>query len=132
MTSNAVEPGASVPCAGCVTIATATNGEPQLPTESASDAARVLLSGSQLRPLSAPPAAAGASLTPLTLMANVHGADVSWPPLAVPPLSWATAVTLATPHALGAGVYVSVPSGLIAGCTLNSDGLSLLTTKCTV
>jgi hypothetical protein len=45
-----------------------------------------------------------ASQTPLTVMVKVQGAEVSRPPLAVPPLSCARTVTLATPWALGAGV----------------------------
>ena len=43
---------------------------------------------------------------------------VSTPPLAVPPLSWATTVTVALPKALAAGVKVSVPLVLIAGWAL--------------
>src|SRR5205085_822875 len=46
----------------------------------------------------------GASLTPTMLRVKVCGALVSWPPLAVPPLSWARTVTVATPKAFGAVV----------------------------
>src|SRR5262245_16787100 len=102
MTSVTEAPGDSVPCAGEVTMAIPLSGEPQLAV-STSAAPRAILKGSQLRTLVyVALAAVGASLLPLMLMANVQGAEVSCPPLAVPPLSLATTVTLATPHALGA------------------------------
>src|SRR3569623_639758 len=44
----------------------------------------------------------GAALTGVTLMSNVCGALVSDPPLAEPPSSLATTVTVAVPLALGA------------------------------
>jgi len=45
----------------------------------------------------------GASFTGLTVMVNVSGSEVSSPPLAVPPSSRRTTVTVATPLALAAG-----------------------------
>ena len=51
-----------------------------------------------------PPAKLGASLTAVTLMTKVCGAEVSLPPLAVPPLSCARTVTVAVPFAFAAGV----------------------------
>ena len=62
---------------------------------------------------------------PVTLIVKVCGADVSDPPLAVPPSSFNTTVIVAEPLASGAAVYVSVPVGLIAGATLNSGWLLL-------
>ncbi len=44
----------------------------------------------------------GASLTGVTVIVNICGADVSTPPFAVPPLSCATSVIVAVPKALGA------------------------------
>src|SRR5947199_10767231 len=58
---------------------------------------------------SAPLVKLGTSLTAVAVIVNVWAADVSTPPLAVPPLSLATMVTVAVPLALGASVYVSVP-----------------------
>src|SRR5437773_1644764 len=52
-------------------------------------------------------------------MVNVCGGLVSDPPLSVPPSSCNRTVTVATPFALAAGVYVSVPFGAIAGCVEN-------------
>ena len=46
----------------------------------------------------------GAWLTGATLMTNVAGADVSLPPLAVPPLFFNVSVTLELPSANGAVV----------------------------
>ena len=46
----------------------------------------------------------GASLTAVTVIVKVCGADVSTPPLAVPPLSESVSVIVAVPLALGAGV----------------------------
>ena len=63
---------------------------------------------------------------------NVCGALVSLPPLAVPPLSTARTVTVAPPSASRVGVYVSVPSGAIAGWTAKSPGLLLETVKVTL
>ena len=47
----------------------------------------------------APMVSVGASLTALTVMVNSWAAEVSTPPLAVPPLSLTSTVTLATPLA---------------------------------
>src|SRR5207248_2053535 len=58
---------------------------------------------------SAPLVKLGTSLTAVAVMMNVCGAEVSTPPLAVPPSSLATMVTVAVPLAFGASVYVSVP-----------------------
>ena len=44
-----------------------------------------------------PPVNDGASLTGVTVMVNVCGAEVSWPPFAVPPLSRSVTVTVALP-----------------------------------
>src|SRR6185503_21193023 len=75
----------------------------------------------------------GASLTPLMVMVKVCGADVSTPPLAVPPLSLSTIVIVAGPLALAAGVDVKVPVGLIAGPAENRPELVLpVTSKATV
>lgn len=52
-------------------------------------------------------------------MVNVDGVLVSVPPLAVPPLSCTRTVMVALPLALAAGVKVSWPLGLIAGCVEN-------------
>src|SRR6185436_2976919 len=68
----------------------------------------------------APLAKLGASFTGITRIVNVWSALVSWPPLAVPPLSNSRTVTVAEPKAFAAGVYVSVPVGLMAGNTLKS------------
>ena len=46
----------------------------------------------------------GASLTGFTVMVKVWSAEVSMPPLAVPPLSWACTVMVAVPLALAAAV----------------------------
>jgi hypothetical protein len=46
----------------------------------------------------------GASLTPVIVTVKVCGADVSTPPLAVPPLSCSVRVIVAVPTAPGAGV----------------------------
>jgi hypothetical protein len=62
-------------------------------------------------------------------MVNVTDAEVSTPPFAVPPSSERLTVTVAVSFASAAGVKVSSPNGEIDGCTLNSDGLSLLTLK---
>ena len=53
---------------------------------------------------SAPLVNDGASLTAVTVMVNVCGAEVSLPPFAVPPLSFATSVIVAVPFAFAAGV----------------------------
>src|SRR6185436_8539636 len=68
----------------------------------------------------------------LTVMVKVCGAEVSTPPLAVPPLSCATIVTVATPYWPVAGVYVSVPFALTAGCDENSGVLLLFKRNWTV
>ena len=54
-------------------------------------------------------------MTAVIVIVNVCGADVSTPPLAVPPSSCATTVTVAVPLAFGAEVYVSVPFEATAG-----------------
>ena len=46
----------------------------------------------------------GASLTAVTVMVKVCGADVSTPPFAVPPLSVSCTRDVAVPLALAAGV----------------------------
>src|SRR5207248_2449971 len=66
----------------------------------------------------------GASLTGLTVMVNVCGAEVSTPPFAVPPLSCSVTVTVAVPLASGAGVKVRTPLGEIDGCDEKSALLS--------
>src|SRR5437764_5246122 len=58
----------------------------------------------------------GASLTGLTVMVNVCGAEVSTPPFAVPPLSCSVTVMVAVPLASGAGVKVRTPLGETDGC----------------
>ncbi len=64
---------------------------------------------------SAPLVKEGASFTPVIVIVNVWSADVSAPPLAVPPSSWAATVIVADPEALAAGVKVSVPLAATAG-----------------
>ena len=68
----------------------------------------------------------GASLTVVTAMVKVFVA-LSTPPLAVPPLSSTTTVTVAWPLALRAEVKVSTPALLIAGATLKRPVLSTVT-----
>ena len=68
-------------------------------------------------------------MTELTVMVKVWGAEVSLPPLAVPPLSFRVTVTLATPLAFAAGVKVRVPAELMVGGVLKREGLSLVTRK---
>ena len=53
---------------------------------------------------SAPFVKLGASLTAFTVIVKVWAADVSTPPLAVPPSSWIRTETVAEPLALAAGV----------------------------
>src|SRR4051794_40398440 len=65
----------------------------------------------------------GVSLTGVTVMTNVTGAEVSAPPLAVPPLSCRRTVTVALPLASGAGVKLNTPVGLTVGGTLNRPAL---------
>src|SRR5437762_4294807 len=74
----------------------------------------------------------GASFTGFTLMLNCCTADVSTPPFAVPPLSWSYTETIAVPNASGAGVYVSTPAALTAGCTLKSALLLFVTLNVSV
>ena len=64
---------------------------------------------SSLMVWSAPFTNVGSSFTAFTVMVNVCVANVSSPPLAVPPLSLSTTETVATPLAFDASVYVSVP-----------------------
>src|SRR5665213_2067544 len=73
----------------------------------------------------------GGWFTNCTVIVNVCGALVFWPPLAVPPLSTAITVTVATPFELAVGVNVNVPVGLMAGCTANRALLLLLTMSVT-
>ena len=68
----------------------------------------------------------GASFTPVMAMVKVV-VLVSTPPAAVPPLSLATTLMVALPKAFAAGVKVSVPLLLIAGCALNRVLLSFVT-----
>ena len=70
----------------------------------------------------------GASLTGVTIIVKLTGADVSTPPFAVPPLSFRTAVMVALPEAFAAGANESVPSAAIVGATPNNAGLVLLVT----
>ena len=58
----------------------------------------------------------GSSLTPCHVIANVTLAEVSMPPLAVPPSSINSTVILAVPVALLTPVKVSKPLLSIAGC----------------
>src|SRR5579872_7263091 len=58
-------------------------------------------------------------------MTKVCGALVSTPPFAVPPLSLSTMVMVAEPLLFVAGVYVSVPVGLMDGPAENNPGLVL-------
>ena len=71
----------------------------------------------------------GVSLTGLTVIVKLCSGDALTPPLRVPPSSYSRTVTVAVPYASAAGVYVSVPSAAMAGCTANSALLSLLTAK---
>ena len=74
----------------------------------------------------------GASLTPVTVIVNDCGAEVSTPPSAVPPLSCATSVIVALPLAFAAVVKVSTPADETAGAVLKSAALVLpVTTKLT-
>src|SRR5437879_10103292 len=66
------------------------------------------------------------------VIVKLWGAEVSLPPLAVPPLSCAVTVTVAVPLASGALVYVSVPFETTAGLAEKSDGLFVVTVKVTV
>ncbi len=66
------------------------------------------------------------------MILNVRDTLVSTPPLATPPLSFATTVTVATPFAFAAEVNVSVPFEATAGCAEKSPALSLPTTNETV
>jgi hypothetical protein len=52
----------------------------------------------------APTVKPGASFTPVIVTVKVCGADVSTPPLAMPPLSCSVSVIVAVPTALTAGV----------------------------
>ena len=76
--------------------------------------------------------AVGASFTGVTVIVKVCAALVATPPLAVPPESAATTVTVAVPLAFAAGVKVSVPLALIAGCTLKRALALFVTVKLTV
>ena len=52
------------------------------------------------------------------MMEKVCAAEVSTPPLVVPPLSCARTDTVTVPQALAAGVKVSVPFAARTGCAL--------------
>ena len=66
-------------------------------------------------------------------MVNVCGAEVSCPPLAVPPSSCSQTVTVAAPLALGAGRYVNMPvPASMAGGRANRAGLSVVVRKVSV
>src|SRR5262245_52381619 len=80
---------------------------------------------------SAPLRKEGASFTGITVIVNVCGDEVSFPPPVVPPLSFSVMVATADPLALGASVYVSVPLDATCGCAVNSAALSLATRKVT-
>src|SRR4051794_29970729 len=66
-------------------------------------------------------------LTAVIVMTKVCGAEVSEPPLAVPPLSRSRTTTLARPTAPGAGVKLKVPSAATAGWAENNALLSFET-----
>ena len=70
----------------------------------------------------------GISFTGLIVNANVWFADVSTPLFSVPPLSCTFIVTVASPNASAAGVYVSFPFASINGCTEKRSVLVLFTT----
>ena len=71
----------------------------------ASRSAVIRISGeSSVVPASTSATPTGGSLTAVTAMVKDCGAEVSWPPLAVPPLSLSSTVMVALPLALGAGV----------------------------
>ena len=63
-----------------------------------------------------------------TVIVKDCGADVSTPPLAMPPLSCSVKVIVAVPNLLPAGVYVSVPAELTAGCVEKSAEFVLFVT----
>jgi hypothetical protein len=64
----------------------------------------------------------GASFTAVRVIQSLF--QVSAPPFAVPPSSLSLTLIVAVPLAFAAGVYVKSPvTGLIAGATLNNDGL---------
>ena len=65
-------------------------------------------------------------------MVAVWTAEVSLPPLVVPPSSVAVTVIVAVPLAFGAGVKVSVPVGSIVGWVENSAGWSAVVVNETV
>ena len=69
---------------------------------------------------SGPAVKLGALLTAVTAIVNVWAGLVSLPPKAVPPLSTACTVTVASPLAPAAVVYVKVPFGCTCGCALDS------------
>jgi hypothetical protein len=64
----------------------------------------------------------GGSFCERTVIVKVCGALVSTPPLAVPPLSFAWMVTMATPAVSATGVKVSVPLGWTAGGARRAPG----------
>src|SRR5215471_8265528 len=66
------------------------------------------------------------SVGPTTVIVNDCGGLVSWPPLAVPPLSMRITVTFARPARLDAGVNVRVPLPFSAGWSEKRLGLSLV------
>ncbi len=88
---------------------------------------------SSLTVTSAPWVNEGGWLTWLTVMVKLCGAEVSTPPLAVPPLSCRSSVIVAVPKLFTAGVKVSTPVGEIDGAAEKRPGLvSPVTLKVTV
>ena len=67
----------------------------------------------------------GRSLTTVKVIVNVW---VGLSSVVPPPSSWAWRVTVETPFASAAGVYVSVPPELTAGRAEKSEGLVALST----
>ena len=62
-------------------------------------------------------------MTAVTVMVKVCDAEVSIPPLAVPPLSCTVTVKSELPVAFAAGVKLSVPSVPMLGPALNKAAL---------
>src|SRR5436190_78274 len=73
----------------------------------------------------------GGWLTGVTWMTNVCAAEVSLPPLVVPPLSWSVTVTVASPLASGSAGKDSVPVGATLVCAANRALLLLVVLKLT-
>src|SRR6516162_4120402 len=81
---------------------------------------------------SGPAVKVGGWLTGVTLVLNVTGPKVSWPPLAAPPLFLRKTVTVAVPAANFAVWNDSVPVGLMVGWTANRLLLLFATRNWTV